>query len=111
MHITRTTLSGRDAVHPAAHALARPGADRDHAGNLDLLIREVTKLYGNKRIWITEYGYQTTRPIPSSASRSPAGAVPDTGLRIARRHPRIDMMLWFLLRTRRAPDRELAVAC
>src|SRR5262249_32991019 len=28
-------------------------------GNLDTLIAEVTRLFGNKRIWITEYGYQT----------------------------------------------------
>ena len=31
-------------------------------GNINLLINEVTRLYGNKRIWITEYGYQTNPP-------------------------------------------------
>ena len=31
-------------------------------GNLNTLIRLVTKLYGNKRIWITEYGYETNPP-------------------------------------------------
>ena len=31
-------------------------------GNINLLIREVTRLYGNKRFWITEYGYQTNPP-------------------------------------------------
>ena len=28
-------------------------------GNINDLIDEVTRLFGNKRIWITEYGYQT----------------------------------------------------
>src|SRR5207248_6357018 len=31
-------------------------------GNIGDLIKEVTRLYGNKRIWITEYGYQTNPP-------------------------------------------------
>ena len=31
-------------------------------GNINVLIKEVTRLYGNKRIWITEYGYQTNPP-------------------------------------------------
>ena len=31
-------------------------------GNINELVREVTRLYGNKRIWITEYGYQTNPP-------------------------------------------------
>ena len=33
-------------------------------GNLGDLIKLVTQLYGNKRIWITEYGYQTNPPDP-----------------------------------------------
>ena len=31
-------------------------------GNINDLIKVVTQLYGNKRIWITEYGYQTNPP-------------------------------------------------
>ena len=31
-------------------------------GNIDTLIKLVTQLYGNKRIWITEYGYETNPP-------------------------------------------------
>src|SRR5581483_7514506 len=31
-------------------------------GNIGDLIKAVTQLYGNKRIWITEYGYQTNPP-------------------------------------------------
>ncbi|MCP9487163.1 MAG: glycoside hydrolase family protein [Gaiellaceae bacterium MAG52_C11] len=68
-------------------------------GNIDTLIREVTKLYGNKRIWITEYGYQTNPPdrifgvTPARQAQYLTQA-----FAIAARHPRIDMMLWFLLR-------------
>ena len=31
-------------------------------GNLDDLTRQLTALYGNMRIWVTEYGYQTNPP-------------------------------------------------
>ena len=31
-------------------------------GNLGSLITEVNRLYGKKRIWLTEYGYQTSPP-------------------------------------------------
>ncbi len=68
-------------------------------GNIDTLIREVTKLYGNKRIWITEYGYQTNPPdriFGVTLARQAQYLTQAFG--IAQRHPRIDMMLWFLLR-------------
>ena len=68
-------------------------------GNINLLIREVTKLYGNKRIWITEYGYQTNPPDPIFGVSPARQALYLTqAFGIARRNPRIDMMLWFLLR-------------
>jgi Glycosyl hydrolase catalytic core len=68
-------------------------------GNIDLLIREVTKLYGNKRIWITEYGYQTKPPDPIfGVTLAKQATYLTQAFGIAKRHPRIDMMLWFLLR-------------
>ena len=68
-------------------------------GNINLLIREVTKLYGNKRIWITEYGYQTNPPDPIfGVTLAKQATYLTQAFGIARRHPRIDMMLWFLLR-------------
>ena len=68
-------------------------------GNIDVLIREVTKLYGNKRIWITEYGYQTNPPDPIfGVTLAKQATYLTQAFGIARRHPRIDMMLWFLLR-------------
>jgi hypothetical protein len=68
-------------------------------GNMNLLIREVTRLYGNKRIWITEYGYQTApQDRLFGVSYKQQGAYLKQAYGIARRHPRIDMFLWFLLR-------------
>ena len=67
--------------------------------NIGRLISEVTRLYGRKRIWITEYGYQTNPPdrlfgvSPVRQARYMRQAYA-----IARRNRRIDMMLWFLLR-------------
>ena len=67
--------------------------------NIDSLIRELTRLYGRKRVWITEYGYQTNPPdrIFGVSPRTQARYLLQA-YRIARRHPRIDMLLWFLLR-------------
>jgi hypothetical protein len=68
-------------------------------GNIDTLIREVTRLFGRKPIWLTEYGYQTKPPdaVFGVSWRNQANYLRQA-YRIARRNPRIDMMLWFLLR-------------
>jgi hypothetical protein len=71
-------------------------------GNINLLVKEVTRLYGGKRIWITEYGYQTNPPdriFGVSSAKQARYLTQAYG--IARRHPRIDMFLWFLLRDER----------
>jgi Glycosyl hydrolase catalytic core len=68
-------------------------------GNIDVLVREVTRLFGPKRIWITEYGYQTNPPdriFGVSYARQARHLAQAHA--IARRNPRIDMLLWFLLR-------------
>ena len=68
-------------------------------GNINLLVKEVTRLYGGKRIWITEYGYQTNPPDRIfGVSRGNQARYLTQAYGIARRHPRIDMFLWFLLR-------------
>ena len=68
-------------------------------GNINDLIREVTRLYGNKRIWITEYGYQTNPPDRLfGVSWAKQSVYLRQAFAIARANPRIDMMLWFLLR-------------
>jgi hypothetical protein len=68
-------------------------------GNLSDLIQLVTQLYGNKRIWITEYGYQTNPPDPVfGVSWAKQAAYLTQAFAIARKNPRVDMMLWFLLK-------------
>ena len=68
-------------------------------GNIGDLIKEVTRLYGNKRIWITEYGYQTNPPDALfGVSWAKQAAYLTQAFAIARKNPRIDMMLWFLLK-------------
>ena len=76
-------------------------------GNIADLDREVRRLFGTKRLWITEYGYQTApervpffRVTNREQSRYMAQA-----WSIAKRHPRIDMFLWFMLRD----DRNLSL--
>ena len=59
----------------------------------------MTKLYGNKRIWITEYGYETNPPDPFfGVSWSKQAPYLKQAFAIARANPRIDLMTWFLLR-------------
>jgi hypothetical protein len=68
-------------------------------GNINDLIKEVTRLYGNKRIWLTEYGYQTNPPDKLfGVSYAKQAAYLKQAFAIARKNPRIDMMLWFLLK-------------
>ena len=67
--------------------------------NISDLIRTVTQLYGNKRIWITEYGYQTNPPDTLfGVSWANQALYLKQAFAIAKKNPRIDMMLWFLLR-------------
>jgi Glycosyl hydrolase catalytic core len=72
-------------------------------GNINDLVAEVTRLYGNKRLWITEYGYQTTPQDKFfGVSYSKQALYLKQAFAIARKHPRIDMMLWFLIRDQQA---------
>jgi hypothetical protein len=71
-------------------------------GNINVLIKEVTRLYGNKRIWITEYGYQTNPPDRIyGVSYANQARYLTQAYGIAKKNPRIDMFLWFLLRDER----------
>ena len=75
-------------------------ARRIQLGNINLLIALETKLYGKKPFWITEYGYQTNPPDKTIFGVSWATQAKDMkdAYAIARKNPRIDMMLWFLVR-------------
>ena len=67
-------------------------------GNLAVLIREVTRLYGPLRIWITEYGYQTNPPDGAfGVSWAQQALYLKQAWTLARANPRVDVFLWFLL--------------
>jgi hypothetical protein len=71
-------------------------------GNFSLLTKEVTRLYGNKRIWITEYGYQTNPPDKIfGVSFANQAKYLTQAYGIAKKNPRVDMFIWFLLRDER----------
>jgi hypothetical protein len=68
-------------------------------GNISVLTKLLGKLYGNKKLWITEYGYQTSPPDRTfGVSWTKQAKYLTQAYAIARKNPRITMMLWFLLR-------------
>jgi hypothetical protein len=68
-------------------------------GNIGKLLSAISKYYGPKHLWITEYGYQTP-PDKSIFSVSLANQAKymSQAVSIARKNPRIDMFLWFQVR-------------
>ena len=72
---------------------------RIQLGNINTLISEVTKLYGPKPIWITEYGYQTNPPDKTfGVSYATQAKWLTQAFAMARKNPRITVMLWFLIK-------------
>ena len=76
-------------------------------GNIEALVTELTRLYGrSKRVWLTEYGYQT---LPEDTlfgvPRRAQAAYMRQAYALARAHPRIDLLLWFLLQDEPDPAR------
>ena len=73
---------------------------RIQLGNINILLALVTKLYGPKHLWITEYGYQTNPPDRTifGTSWKNQAAYMTQAYAMARKNPRIDMMLWFLVK-------------
>jgi hypothetical protein len=69
-------------------------------GNIRVLIRQLNRLYGRKkRLWITEYGYQTRPPDKLFGVRYASQAkYVHQAFAIARKTRRIDMLVWFLVR-------------
>jgi hypothetical protein len=72
----------------------RKGSTAVQLGNINDLFRVI----GRRRLWITEYGYQTKPDRLFAVSFAQQARYVAQSFAIARRHPRIDMMLWFLLR-------------
>jgi hypothetical protein len=69
-------------------------------GNIDELLAELKRLYGGgKHLWITEYAYQTKPPDPIfGVSWAKQAQYLRQAYEIARKNPRIDMLIWFGLR-------------
>ncbi len=67
-------------------------------GNFDSLVKELTRLYGNMRIWVTEYGYQTNPPdrVYGVSLQNQAKYMKQAWDRVAA-NPRVDVFIWFLL--------------
>ena len=66
--------------------------------NLPLLLKEVRRDFGAKRIWLTEYGYQTNPPDRSGVSRAlQAEYVAEAALR-AKNARFVDVLIHFMVR-------------
>ncbi len=62
-------------------------------------MKELTRLYGPKKLWITEYGYQTKPPDSHfGVSWALQARYLTQAFAIARANSRISLMLWFLVR-------------
>ena len=83
---------------PSETPTSKPGAGSVTLGNINTLIAVVNKLWGKKRIWITEYGWQTPPDRFFGVSFARQAAYVRQSYAIARANPRIDMMVWFMLR-------------
>ena len=72
-------------------------------GNISVMIKQLNRLFGrSKRLWVTEYGYQTRPPdrFFGVSYRTQAKYV-HQALALARKTRRIDMFVWFLIRDER----------
>ncbi|HSB38504.1 MAG TPA: hypothetical protein VLD13_05390 [Gaiellaceae bacterium] len=66
--------------------------------NLPVLLKEVRRDFGTKRIWLTEYGYQTNPPDPFGVSRSvQAKYVAEAAVR-AKSARFVDVLIHFMVR-------------
>jgi hypothetical protein len=72
-------------------------------GNIGVLIKQLNRLYGrSKRLWITEYGYQTSPPDRFFGVRYATQArYVHQAVRLAKKTRRVDMLVWFLIRDER----------
>ena len=70
------------------------------------LLREVRRDFGRKRIWLTEYGYQTNPPDRRlGVSRARQAAYLAQAARIAYKTPYVDVLIHFLIRDERSLGR------
>jgi hypothetical protein len=71
--------------------------------NIGLLINQLNRLYGrSKRLWVTEYGYQTRPPDRLfGVSYATQAKYVHQAIAKAKKTRRIDMFVWFLIRDER----------
>jgi hypothetical protein len=82
------------------------GAGAVTLASIHRLFGELDRLYGRKRVWITEWGYQTNPPDRIfGVSPARQALYLKQGYARAAANPRIDMLLWFLLRDEEDTDR------
>jgi len=84
---------------PRETPTTRPAKPAVELGNIDVLLAQLTKLWGPKHLWITEYGYQT-KPQDKllGVTYAKQAQYLSQAIAIARKNPRIDMLVWFLLK-------------
>jgi putative glycosyl hydrolase len=88
--------AGRPTEKPTTKPRAKTSVT---LGNFGDLVTELTRLYGKKRIWITEYGYQTRPPDSAfGVSWKNQAKYLAQAYALVRKNPRVDMMVWFLIR-------------
>ena len=67
--------------------------------NIGQLTTLLSRLWGPKKLWITEYGYQTKPPDRNyGVTWAKQAQYLTKAYAVARKNPRITLMLWFLLR-------------
>ncbi len=72
---------------------------RIQLGNINTLLKLVSQYYGPLHMWITEYAYQTNPPNKHfGVSYLKQSQYLTQAYSLARKNPRIDAMLWFLVR-------------
>jgi hypothetical protein len=85
------------SLRPTETPTTKPGSSSVTMANLSTLQSTLTSLYGPKPIWITEYGYQTNPPDKIlGVSYAKQAAYLKQAFGMARKNPRIQMMIWFL---------------
>ena len=84
---------------PSETPTSKPRGNAVTLGNINKLISLVNRLWGKKRIWITEYGWQTRPPDRVfGVTFARQAAYLRQSYAIARANPRVDVMVWFMLR-------------
>jgi hypothetical protein len=85
--------------HKSETPNTRPkGPNAVRLGNIGDLTKELTRLYGRKPVWVTEYGYETKPDRRFGVSYKAQARYVAIAFAKARRNPRITMMLWFMLK-------------